>query len=83
MRNAYKVLAGKPKGRSELWRHRHKWEDDIKMDLTVNIMRMWTDSEDLGQGPVAGSCVHGESHDTCAGTGGCQQFDTKCRAFLH
>jgi hypothetical protein len=31
--NAYKVLAGKPEGKRSLGRPRHKWEDNIKMDL--------------------------------------------------
>jgi hypothetical protein len=32
-RDAYRVLVGKPEGRRTLERHRHRWEDDIKMDL--------------------------------------------------
>jgi hypothetical protein len=33
-RNAYKILIGKPEGsRSLLERPRHRWEDNIKMDL--------------------------------------------------
>jgi hypothetical protein len=35
MKNAYKVLVGKPEGkRLLLWRLRHRWEGNIKMDLT-------------------------------------------------
>jgi hypothetical protein len=30
---AYRILVGKPKGRQPLGRPRHRWEDDIKMDL--------------------------------------------------
>jgi hypothetical protein len=30
---ACRVLVGKPKGKIRLGRPRHKWEDDIKMDL--------------------------------------------------
>jgi hypothetical protein len=33
MRNAYKILVGKPTGKRPLGRHRHRWEDNIKMDL--------------------------------------------------
>jgi hypothetical protein len=33
MRNVYKILVGKPKGKRPLGRHRHKWEDNIKTDL--------------------------------------------------
>jgi len=29
----YRVLVGKPEGRGQLGRARHRWEDNIKMDL--------------------------------------------------
>jgi hypothetical protein len=29
----YRVLGGRPKGKRPLGRPRHKWEDNIKMDL--------------------------------------------------
>ena len=32
-RNAYKVLVGKPQGKRPSGRPRHRWEDNIKMDL--------------------------------------------------
>ena len=32
-RNAYRVLVGKPEGKRPLGRRRHRWEDNIKMDL--------------------------------------------------
>jgi hypothetical protein len=32
-RNAYRILVGKPKGKSPLERPRHRWEDNIAMDL--------------------------------------------------
>jgi hypothetical protein len=32
-RIAYKILAGKPEGKRALGRPRHRWEDNIKMDL--------------------------------------------------
>jgi hypothetical protein len=32
-RGVYRVLMGKPKGKRPLGRPRHKWEDNIKMDL--------------------------------------------------
>jgi hypothetical protein len=32
-RGAYRVLVGKPEGRSPLRRPRRRWEDNIKMDL--------------------------------------------------
>ena len=32
-RGAYRVLVGKPEGNRPLGRPRHRWEDNIKMDL--------------------------------------------------
>jgi hypothetical protein len=32
-RGAYRALVGKPDGRRPLGRPRHRWEDNIKMDL--------------------------------------------------
>jgi hypothetical protein len=32
-RNVYRVLVGKPEGKRPLGRPRHRWEDEIKMDL--------------------------------------------------
>jgi len=29
----YRVLVGKPEGKSSLGRPRHRWEDNIKMDF--------------------------------------------------
>jgi hypothetical protein len=31
--SAYKDLVGKPEGKRPLGRHRHRWEDNIKMDI--------------------------------------------------
>jgi hypothetical protein len=33
-RGAYRILVGKPEGRRPLGRHRLRWEDNIKVDLT-------------------------------------------------
>jgi hypothetical protein len=33
MRNAYKILVGKPEGKTSLGIPRHRWEDNIRMDL--------------------------------------------------
>jgi hypothetical protein len=33
MRNAYSLLVGKPEGKGPVGRPRHKWEDNIRMDL--------------------------------------------------
>jgi hypothetical protein len=35
MRNAYKILVRKPKGKIPVGRPRHRWEDNIGMDLKV------------------------------------------------
>jgi hypothetical protein len=32
MRNAYKILVGKPEGKKPLGRLMHRWEDGIRMD---------------------------------------------------
>jgi hypothetical protein len=32
-RSVYRVLVGRPKGKRPLRRPRHRWEDNIKMDL--------------------------------------------------
>jgi hypothetical protein len=33
-RNAYRILVGKPEGKSPLGRPRRRWVDNIKMDLS-------------------------------------------------
>jgi len=33
MRNSYSTLLGKPNGKSPLWRPRHRWEYNIRMNL--------------------------------------------------
>jgi hypothetical protein len=32
-RNAYRILVGRSEGKRQLGRSRHKWEDNIKMDV--------------------------------------------------
>jgi hypothetical protein len=56
-RNAYRVLVGNPEGKRPLGRPRHRWMDNIRMDLRM----VWygLDSSVLGQGPVEGSCEDG------------------------
>jgi hypothetical protein len=46
-RNVYKVLVGKPEGKRPLVRPKHRWEDEIKMDLS-----------ELGITNVKLSCKH-------------------------
>jgi hypothetical protein len=33
LRNVYKILIGKPEGKRPLGRPRHRWEDNIRLDL--------------------------------------------------
>jgi hypothetical protein len=33
MRNGYKILVRKPEGKRPLGRHKHRWEDNIRIDL--------------------------------------------------
>ena len=45
-RNAFKILTGKPTGKRLLGRPRHRWEDNIRMDLEeigINVGN-WVDS---------------------------------------
>ena len=45
-RSAFKILTGKPTRKSPLGRPRHKWEDNIRMDLEVIGINAgnWVDS---------------------------------------
>jgi hypothetical protein len=40
-RGMHKVLVGKPKGKRPLGRPRHRWNDDIKMDLQEVGCGVW------------------------------------------
>jgi hypothetical protein len=41
-RNAYQILVGKPEGKTSPGRSRHRWEDNIKIDLTEIGWTIWT-----------------------------------------
>jgi hypothetical protein len=41
MRNAYKILVGKPEGKRPLGRPRHRWEDNIKLDRKEIWLRLF------------------------------------------
>jgi hypothetical protein len=41
-RLAYRVLVGKPEGRRPLGRLKHRWEDNIKVDLREEGWGVWT-----------------------------------------
>jgi hypothetical protein len=57
MRNAYKILFGKPERRRILERYIYRWEGNIKMDLKEIGCEL--DSSGLGWGTVAVYCEHG------------------------
>jgi hypothetical protein len=46
-RNAYRLLMGKPEGKSPLGRPRHRWVDNIRMDL---LELGWGDVDWIGLG---------------------------------
>jgi len=39
---AYRISVGKPEGKRPLGRPKHRWEDDIKMDVQEVGWRAWT-----------------------------------------
>jgi hypothetical protein len=41
-RGAYRILVGRPDGRRPLGRPRHRWKDNIKMDLQDVEWGAWT-----------------------------------------
>jgi hypothetical protein len=41
-RGAYGILVGRPEGRRPLERPRHRWEDNIKMDIQEVGWGAWT-----------------------------------------
>jgi len=43
-RDAYRVLVGKPEVKRPPGRPRHKWDDDIKIDLQEEVWGVWTGS---------------------------------------
>ena len=45
-RSAVKILTGKLTGKRPLGRHKHRWEDNIRVDLTEMFVnsRNWVDS---------------------------------------
>jgi hypothetical protein len=40
-RNTYRISMGKPEGKRALGRPRHRWEDNIRMDLRWDAV-VWT-----------------------------------------
>jgi hypothetical protein len=48
-RGAYRVLFGRPEGKRPLGRPRHRWEDNIKMDLRETGID-WGELDSAGSG---------------------------------
>jgi hypothetical protein len=40
-RGAYRILVGRPEGRRPLGRPRHRWEDNVKMDVKWDGSMDW------------------------------------------
>jgi hypothetical protein len=58
-RKAYRILVGKPEGKRPLGRPRRRWVDNIKTDIGDRVEWYGLDRSGSGQGPVEGSCKHG------------------------
>ena len=58
-RGVYRVLVGKPEGKRSLRKHRHRWKDNIKMDIQEVGLGNGPDWSVSGEGQIAGSCVCG------------------------
>jgi hypothetical protein len=58
----YKVLMGKPEGKTPLGRPRRRWEGGIRMDLReIGLVGgSGLDSTGSGYGPVVGRCECGD-----------------------
>jgi hypothetical protein len=57
-RRVYRVLAGKPEGKSPLARPRRRWEDNIKVDLQYVDCGVWTGSSWLRKETVGRALVN-------------------------
>jgi len=55
MRNEYKILVRKPEKKRPLGQPRHRWDDNMKMDLGEIGWKVWTGFIWLKIGP----CEHG------------------------
>jgi hypothetical protein len=53
-RNAYRILVGKPERKRPLGRQRHRWVDNIKLDLRGKYGMVWTGSICLRIGASGG-----------------------------
>ena len=55
-RDAYRILLGRPDGKTPLGRPRRKWKDNIKMGLQEMGCGHGLDCSGAGYGHVAGAC---------------------------
>jgi len=58
MRNAYRILDGKPERKKTLTHSTCRWENNIKTNLKETGWESGLDSSGLGQEPLVGSCEH-------------------------
>jgi hypothetical protein len=58
MRNAWKILVAKSEGKRPIGKPRHRWEDNIMMDLQ-EVGREGVESSGSEQRPMSVSCPHG------------------------
>jgi hypothetical protein len=58
MRNAYKILVGKPEGKRQLERPKCSWEDNIRMCFRETSGSCGLESSGLGQRPTAVTFEH-------------------------
>jgi hypothetical protein len=59
-RNVYMILVGKPEAKRPLGRPRHRWVDNIKMDLGDRMGWNGLDWSGTRQGQVGSSCELGD-----------------------
>jgi hypothetical protein len=77
-RKVYKVLVGKPEGRSPLGRPRRRWEDEVRMDIReIGLGGCGLDSTGSGKGSVVGCCECGDEPSGSCATG----LDSFCSLF--
>ena len=72
-RGVYRILVGKPEGKSPLLRPRRRWKDNIKIDLQEVVVGYGLDRAGPGKGQVAGTCDCGND----------PSGSIKCDEFLH
>jgi hypothetical protein len=59
-RYVYKIVVGNFQGKTPVGRPRHRWEDNIKLDLTGIVWEYNPNSVGSRKGPVVGFCENDE-----------------------